>query len=320
VLNPDEQCESVRPVSDACDTVICELNMLQLEKKEKTECRDTEITVKEIPQINLEGPQTVIDRIGKENSLNRRQWIAFRIIANHFVTNYIEGNADKSQSNRLTMLMTGPGGTGKTHVMKSVRMVMVHYGHGHIIRFLAPTGTAASLIDGMTIHKGLGIKIRSNRKGKGNRLPGESGDDYTVLITIQNRTKLWDEWKNMEYLLVDEVSLLSLQLLADINHALRFAKERPDMWFGGVAVIFAGDFFQYPPVGGTPLYSPILPYASQTDDEIKKRLGRLAWKTVDTIVSLNEQERMKMDPEYGDVIRRLRVRQCTQDDVELFNS
>lgn len=130
VLNPDKQSESIRPVSDACETVISDLNTLQ---SEKGKCHNMEITKQETPQIDLGGPQTIIDHVGKENSLNKKQWVAFRIIANHFVVNHIEGNGDKSQSDGLTMLMTGPGGTGKTHVMRSVRTVMEHYGCGHII-------------------------------------------------------------------------------------------------------------------------------------------------------------------------------------------
>ncbi|KAG2746801.1 hypothetical protein P692DRAFT_20642764, partial [Suillus brevipes Sb2] len=61
----------------------------------------------------------------------------------------------------------------------------------------------------------------------------------------------------VEYVLIDETSLLSLQLLAEIDHALRYAKERPNLWFGGIVVIFSGDFYQYPPVGGSALYTPI---------------------------------------------------------------
>ena len=62
------------------------------------------------------------------------------------------------------MLMTGPGGTGKTWVVKAVHSVMQHYNCGHKIRFLAPTGSAAVLINGMTVHKRLGIKVNSNAK------------------------------------------------------------------------------------------------------------------------------------------------------------
>ncbi|KDQ05683.1 hypothetical protein BOTBODRAFT_89418, partial [Botryobasidium botryosum FD-172 SS1] len=52
----------------------------------------------------------------------------------------------------LRMFMTGPGGTGKTHVVKALQALMSLYGCSHCIRFLAPTGTAAALIDGTTIH------------------------------------------------------------------------------------------------------------------------------------------------------------------------
>lgn len=88
------------------------------------------------------------------------------------------------------MLLTGPGGTGKTHVVKAVQKVMELYNTSHTIRFLAPTGTAASLIDGMMIHKGLGIKVQSCNKGKENWILGTNHEDYSVIISIQNKIKL----------------------------------------------------------------------------------------------------------------------------------
>jgi hypothetical protein len=87
-----------------------------------------------------------------------------------------------------------------------------------------------------------------------------------------------------------------------------------------VSVIFSGDFFQFPPVGGSALYTPISSYAGQNDSEIQKRLGRLAWKSLNAVVNLTEQQRMKEDPAYAESVNRLRVRQCTPDDVDLFNS
>lgn len=160
--------------------------------------------------------------------------------------------------NPLRMLMTGHGGTDKTYVVKALQKVMMMYGCEHRIRFLAPTGSAASLVNGMTVHKGLGIKInKSDGRGKGNRPIGESSEDYTVLVTVKNKTQLCDEWWNVDILLLDEISLLSTQLLCEIDHALHYAKECPDAWFGNVTVIFAGDFYQYLPVSGTTLYTPI---------------------------------------------------------------
>jgi PIF1-like helicase len=131
---------------------------------------------------------------------------------------------------------------------------------------------------------------------------------------------LRNKWRNVWFLFIDEISLVSAQLLCEIDHALRFAKERPNEWFGDIHVIFAGDFFQFPPVGGTPLYVPIAPYGSQSTTEIMKRLGRLAWKSVTDVISFMEQQRMKKDVEYAAAVTRLRVRECTLADVDLFNS
>ncbi|KAF7770959.1 hypothetical protein Agabi119p4_6933 [Agaricus bisporus var. burnettii] len=192
------------------------------------------------------------------------------------------------------MLMTGPGGTGKTHVVKALRQVMNHYGCGHRIHFLAPTGSAAGNIDGMTIHKGLGLKIaKKDGRGKGSQEIGGSSEDFTVLVSIQNKALLRDEWKDVDVVLIDEISLTSAQLLCEIDQALRFAKERRDEWFGGITVVFAGDFYQYPPVGGTPLYTPIQRNGKFTSDELLRRLGRLAWKSINAVVELTEQQRMK---------------------------
>ncbi|KAA1471061.1 hypothetical protein DENSPDRAFT_775769, partial [Dentipellis sp. KUC8613] len=57
----------------------------------------------------------------------------------------------------LRLFMTGPGGTGKTHVVNAVKSLMDMYQCGHRIRLLAPTGSAATLIGGTTCHKGLGL-------------------------------------------------------------------------------------------------------------------------------------------------------------------
>jgi len=267
-------------------------------------------------------PEEVVAEVGTEFTLNAKQLIAFQIVANYFIRKFVYKTlSEDGTSSPLIMLMTGPGGTGKTHVVKAVQVLMQHYGCGHLIRFLAPTGSAASLIDGMTIHKALNIQIRSNDNKEGrNRSLRECSDNYSVFIGVKTRTHLREEWKNVEFLLIDEVSLLSLQLLAEIDHALRFAKEKTDLWFGGVAMIFCGDFLQFPPVGGTPLYVPIPLYAGQTNAEILRRLGRLAWRTINTVIDLTEQQRMKGDPEYGEAVNRLRRRDCTDEDVDLFNS
>ena len=128
------------------------------------------------------------------------------------------------------MLMTGPGGTGKTHVVRVLKDVMAHYGAAHQIRFLAPTESAGALIDGMTIHKGLGIKVKSNEKGKGNRKLGEQLQDYSVVISVTNRTHLREEWRFVEVVLMDECSLQSCEIMSEVDSTLQFANEKPHLW------------------------------------------------------------------------------------------
>ena len=262
----------------------------------------------------------VINQIGEKENLQGQQWITFHIIARSFLTTYIEKKSFSLDNEPLQMFLTGPGGTRKTHVVKAVLKVMEYYNAGHTIHFLAPTGSAASLIDGMTVHKGLGIKVQSCDKGKGNQMLGTNHEDYSVVISVQNKNKLHNEWRLIEIVMIDKCSLLSAELLSEINTALRFAKERPHEWFGGVIVIFTSDFFQYPPVCATPLYNLIPAHAKPFSTQLAKRLGRLAWKSINAVVSFTEQKRMKADPEYACAITHLRTWECNIADAELFNT
>ncbi|KAF5333957.1 hypothetical protein D9758_017594 [Tetrapyrgos nigripes] len=248
-------------------------------------------------------PSQVLKYVADKNYLNEKQYQSFYIIASRFLQRYIFQDPEELAKNPLCMFLTGPGGTGKTHVVKSVQEVMKLYGMDHRIRFLAPTGRAASLIDGMTIHKGLGIQIKSKEKGKGNRKLGESEEDYTVCINVKKREQLQAEWKHVVLLFVDEVSMVDMGLFAKIDAALRFATENHDEYFGGIFLVAAGDFNQLPPVAGCPLYMPIKTQGISSQPEIE-----------------SEQKRMAEDPDYGAAVLRLRNRECTQDDVDLFNS
>ena len=134
-------------------------------------------------------------------------------------------------------------------------------------------------------------------------------------MSISDIIKIREEFKDVDILIIGEVSLLSQEILAEIDHALRYAKGN-NVFFG------AGDFFQYPPVGGTPLYTPIT-YAKKnneiTDQLFAKRLGCMVWKSVDDVIFLDEQQQMKDDIEYGNAVLRLRKRKCVMEDVDLFN-
>jgi Helitron helicase-like domain at N-terminus/AAA domain len=265
-------------------------------------------------QVILETPEQLIQRIGKEMTLNEEQWVAYLIVARKFVNDMTARQNGDPVSPPLRLLLTGPGGTGKSHVVNTLKKLMATYGVEHKLRLLAPTGSAAGVIDATTIHKGLGIQVRRNK--------GNETDTAQIVASIgkKKRLQLEMEWADAEYIFCDECSMLGATLNAEFDQMLRLIK-RVDDFYGGANVLFAGDFGQYPPVKATALYRPIgLRTGSKDNKDFLARLGRLAWKSIDTVVELTVQNRMKGDLEYAAAVGRLRLRQCTREDVVLFNS
>jgi ATP-dependent DNA helicase PIF1 len=133
------------------------------------------------------------------------------------------------------IFVTGPGGTGKTALIKYIQKDAARKGFN--IQVCALTGCAAVLLEckAKTLHSWAGIGL-----GKGT---------FDQLVTkISKNRFLKGNWKGTDILVVDEVSMMSqklLELLDAIGKAIR-KDSRP---FGGIQLIFSGDFYQLPPVG-----------------------------------------------------------------------
>ncbi|KAJ6530745.1 hypothetical protein B0H19DRAFT_877087, partial [Mycena capillaripes] len=87
--------------------------------------------------------------------------------------------------------------------------------------------------------------------------------------------------------------MVGCALLHDISHALRVAKGN-DSAFGGISVVFAGDFAQLPPVKQVRLYSHLDKKAiakAATKSGQKVVFGKLLWLSVQTVVILTESMR-----------------------------
>ncbi|KAK0448216.1 hypothetical protein EV421DRAFT_1662700, partial [Armillaria borealis] len=98
--------------------------------------------------------------VSRKFKLNAEQEIAFMIMSKTFALRKTFVNVDMNTLEEpfpLHMFLTGPGRTGKTHVIKALMAVMRGFDSTHSLWFLAPTGLAAALNDGMTIHKAFGI-------------------------------------------------------------------------------------------------------------------------------------------------------------------
>jgi ATP-dependent DNA helicase PIF1 len=133
------------------------------------------------------------------------------------------------------IFITGPGGSGKSALIK-----MIHT-HAHSqfkdIQVTALTGCAAVLLNckAKTLHSWAGI-------GLGN------GTIEDLVLKIKKNKFAKALWRQTHILVVDEVSMLSLKLFDTLNEIGKAVRGNFNP-FGGIQLIFSGDFFQLPPVG-----------------------------------------------------------------------
>lgn len=133
---------------------------------------------------------------------------------------YLESTEDHT-------FVTGKAGTGKTHVLRHFQAATRKK-----IMIVAPTGVAALNAGGATIHRLLGLNTG---------LPADLVMDYRK---VASRNKILGE---LDALVIDEVSMVSSDLLDSMDRTLQIIRGNSDP-FGGIQVIMFGDPYQLPPV------------------------------------------------------------------------
>jgi len=135
------------------------------------------------------------------------------------------------------LFITGPGGTGKTEVVN--RIITGLRSSGKTVAVTASTGIAAIRLSGCTIHSWLGTGILKN--------PGELKKALAD-HELYNAKKIEQRMKDADVLVVDEVSMLSGDFLSMMDSWIKSCRKVSLKRFGGLQVIFTGDFLQLPPV------------------------------------------------------------------------
>ncbi|KAE8230936.1 hypothetical protein CF326_g4056 [Tilletia indica] len=253
-------------------------------------------------------PHELLQALVVERDLTPSQTLAFTIAGKRFFE-HMHG----VETEPLRLLMHGEAGTGKTVVVRLLRELMDRFGKGNEIRFMAPTGKAASAIGGTTQHAAFGLDV--HRRGlTTEELQLASRENHSQRLSF-----LQGSFAHVTWVFFDEVSMTSCEVFGDIDQALRTAMQRPSDPFGGINVLFAGDLCQLPPVASAPLYTKASRTSQPADIRTKVELGRISWLFVTEVVEFTEQMRMK-DPEMAAALSRLRTRDCIDGDTELFNT
>ena len=190
-----------------------------------------------------------------------------------------------------SIFLTGPGGTGKSFLLQNL---YAHY-HSHTgkkIAITALTGCAAVLIGpfAKTLHSWAGIGL-----GR--------GDADVLAQTIARDKRKGPRWRSTSCLVIDEVSMMTPGLLDLLDKVGRVTR-KSDKPFGGLQIVFVGDFYQLPPVSkegpsGFAFNSPL-------------------WK-VDETIFLTEIVRQK-DPVFQQILNEARVGDLSAESYEILES
>lgn len=131
------------------------------------------------------------------------------------------------------VFLTGLAGTGKTYLLNAYIKYLKE--RNIAVAVTASTGIAAAHLNGMTIHAWSGIGVKN-------------GLSSAELHKLKTKKYLKKNLHDVQVLIVDEISMLHKNQLDLVDKVLRFFKDDARA-FGGIQVVFSGDFFQLPPVG-----------------------------------------------------------------------
>jgi ATP-dependent DNA helicase PIF1 len=185
------------------------------------------------------------------------------------------------------VMLSGQAGSGKSHVIKKIVAHASAVGTKYAV--CAMTGCAAVVLDcgATTLHSFAGIGLAA-------------GDPAAVVAQATRKAHVLRRWKATRLLIVDEVSAMSRKLFEIIETIARRSTGR-NAAFGGIQVIFVGDFHQLPPVGGdepssaafcfeSPRWHDVFPLRAhfdlvqvyrQTDETYKRLLSQIRKGSID---------------------------------------
>ncbi len=191
----------------------------------------------------------------------------------------------------VNCFLTGEPGSGKSHTLREY----ISYLKDHDIEYTvtASTGIAATHIGGITIHSWSGI-------GANNNITAYDIDSISSkehIVKRINKTKV---------LIIDEVSMLSGSLIDSLDLIIK-SVTGIDEPFGGLQVVFVGDFFQLPPVRFD---------FESSDFAFNSR----SWNNSNLVVLYLEEQFRQSDGDLTNILSAIRNDSINRNHIEMLNS
>lgn len=126
-----------------------------------------------------------------------------------------------------SFFIQGQAGTGKSTLINHIRKHL-----GREVAVVAPTGIAAELIGGSTIHRMFNL----------------GGRPYFPKCEVEQYKNYEEVVSVIQTLIIDEASMLRADVFDTIDTLCKKAKNKKDVVFGGIQIVLVGDLYQLPPV------------------------------------------------------------------------
>lgn len=230
----------------------------------------------------------------------------------HDVSNPAEFTERFINQTNQSVFLTGKAGTGKTTLLKKI--ISSTYKNAVIV---APTGIAALNAGGVTIHSFFQLPFAGFVPEFG------VAPQFTNAVKLETKDSLMRHFamnkqrqnmmRNLELLIIDEVSMLRADLLDAMDWTLRNVR-RTNEPFGGVQVLFIGDLLQLPPVVKPEEWSVLHKYYSG----IFFFNARVLQEQKPLYIELSKIYRQQ-DDTFISVLNHLRDNRITEEDVKVLN-
>ncbi|KAF6209325.1 hypothetical protein GE061_015072 [Apolygus lucorum] len=219
----------------------------------------------------------------------------------HTVSASIEKDIAK-QDNQLLLFITGGAGSGKSFLLKLiVEHIKRCYGptvdillKPQFVEVGSLTGVAARQVFGRTLHSIFSLPVE-----KGSTM------DYRAM-SGQRLEQERRKWRHINWLIIDEISMVSYQNLRIIHLRLQEFKNNTKL-FGGVNVLLFGDIMQLPPVKGNWCYQQPPWFSAEIN----------LWREF-SFCELTINMRQRNDTEFIDLLNNLRFGGITISQLELL--
>ncbi len=200
---------------------------------------------------------------------------------------------DLMENTNKNVFITGKAGTGKSTLLEYFRYIT----HKKIV-VLAPTGVAALNVQGETIHSFFRFK-----------------PDVTIQTIKKLKPKDAKTYKELDAIVIDEISMVRADLLDCVDHFLRLNGRDASKPFGGLQMIFIGDLYQLPPVVTSKekkIFSEHYESAYFFDANVFKDLPM-------EFIELEKVYRQK-DANFIELLNKIRNNTVTEEDIRFLNT